>query len=98
MTGNNEAVFHRLTGIAMSRRLNAAVLLLAISIVGCGKTEESSLGGTWGGQSVGFSKNPRFHEIWTFKDGKITVENPRYPNTVQGVHTYKIDATKEPKQ
>jgi len=74
----------------MNCRFTVVVLLLAVSIVGCGKMEENEPVGTWIGQTAGLTG--RFRETWTFKDGKITVED------ADAGYTYKVDATKEPKQ
>jgi len=77
-------------GIAMNCRFTVVALLLAVFIVGCGKKEEIEPVGTWIGQTAG--RTGRFRETWTFKDGNITVED------ADAGYTYKVDATKEPKQ
>ena len=77
----------------MNCRFTVVVLLLAVSMVGCSKKEENEPMGTWIGQTaVRGWKGGGFREAWTFKDGTITVEGS------DAVHTYQLDATKEPKQ
>jgi uncharacterized protein (TIGR03067 family) len=72
--------------------MRIVMLLLAVSLVGCGKTEETKPHGTWIGQTAGLAGPGSFKETWTFKDGTITVEDdgPQY--------SYEVDATKEPKE
>jgi uncharacterized protein (TIGR03067 family) len=77
----------------MNCRFGVVVLLLAVSMVGCGQMEENEPVGTWIGQTaVRGWKGGGFRETWTFKDGTITVEGS------DAGYTYQLDATKEPKQ
>jgi uncharacterized protein (TIGR03067 family) len=78
----------------MNCRFTVVVLLLAVSMVGCGKMEDNKPAGTWIGQSaVEGGKARGFRETWTFHDGKITVDEGD-----DAKYGYQVDATKEPKQ
>lgn len=76
----------------MDCRSSVLVLLLAASLIGCGKVEEAEIEGTWVGQTAGLEKRPgSFKETWRFQDGEIYVED-------RLLYTYQIDATSNPKQ
>jgi uncharacterized protein (TIGR03067 family) len=81
-------------GIAMNRRSFEVVLLSVICIVGCGQVGPKVPDGTWTGQSIVRSgKEGIFREIWTFKDGKITVDDGDTPE-----YSYEINTATLPKQ
>jgi uncharacterized protein (TIGR03067 family) len=80
--------------MAMNGRFSVFLLLFGLAIGGCGgATDEMDPTGTWVGQTavVGW-KGGGFREMWTFKDGTITVERR------DEVYTYQLDASKEPKR
>jgi uncharacterized protein (TIGR03067 family) len=67
----------------------------ALFVAGCGQTE-SEPRGTWVGQSATVANGVgSFREKWTFQDGTIVVGE--WDSSSIG-KTYRVDATKEPKE